>query len=144
MARAMGSFRRLFRRCASVVAVLLLALARAVVADEAENVAEVAGFRGEVTGEVKSAQADGRQFVLAIARAEFDPASSALKDNAPLVGKQLTIGVRMPKKDGVGYPHPDDVAYIQTLKPGMTITVKIFAPQSNPKVLRIQAPGKST
>ena len=118
-------------------------LARAT-ADEVENIKEVAGFRGQVTGTVKSAQADGRAFVLAISTAEFDPASSDLKENAPLVGKDLTIGVRMPKNpDGVGYPHPDDVAYLKTLKPGMVITVKIFATRSSPRVLRIQSPGKS-
>ena len=45
--------------------------------------------------------------------------------------------------DGVGYPHPDDVAYLKTLQPGMVITVKIFATRSSPRVLRIQSPGKS-
>jgi hypothetical protein len=124
-----------------LVSLVLISGARA---DEVENAKEVEGFWGTVTGEVKSAQADGRAFVLTITKAEFDPASSALKDNAPLIGKELTIGTRMPKTpQEVSYPHADDVAYIKTLKPGMRITVKIFAPRSSPRVLRIQAPGKS-
>ena len=125
----------------AVVGMVLLVGAKA---GEAENGPEVAGFRGEVTGKVKSAQADGRVFVLAINKAEVDPANSSLKESAPLLGKELSIGVRMPKNaDGVAFPHPDDVAYIKTLKPGMVITVKIFAVHSNPQVLRIQSPGQS-
>ncbi len=111
--------------------------------NEVQNPQEVAGFRGQVTGTVKSALPDGPSFVLAISKAEADPATSDLKEGAPLVGKELTIGVRMPKNAaGVAGPHPDDVAYIKTLKPGMSITVKIFAPRANPRVLRIQGPGQ--
>ena len=135
-----GTFHRFWRLAVALAGLVLLSGARA---DEVENPKEVAGFWGLVTGQVKSAQADGRAFVLVITKAEFDPASSALKVNAPLIGKELTIGTRMPKKDEVSYPNPDDVAYIKTLKPGMAITVKIFAPRSSPQVLRIQAPGKS-
>ena len=125
----------------TVIGMVLLAGARA---DEVENGPAVAGFRGEVMGKVKSAQADGRAFVLAISKAEVDPASSSLKEGAPLLGKELNIGVRMPKNaDGVASLHADDVAYIKTLKPGMVITVKIFAPRANPQVLRIQGPGQS-
>ena len=124
----------------AVIGIVLLVGAKA---DEVENGPEVAGFRGEVTGRVKSAQADGRAFVLAISKAEVDSASS-LKESAPLLGKELNIGVRMPKSaDGVASPHADDVAYIKTLKPGMVITVKIFAPRASPQVLRIQGPGQS-
>ncbi len=127
-----------------VPALIGLVLLSCAWADEVENAQEVAGFWGQVTGQVKSAQADGLAFVLTITKAEFDPAASALKDNAPLIGKELTIGTRMPKTpEGVSHPHADDVAYIKTLKPGMVIAVKIFAPRSSPKVLRIQAPGKS-
>ena len=127
-----------------MMALAVLALHAGAQANEVENAQEVAGFWGQVTGTVKSAQADGGGFVLAINKAEVDPARSSLKESAPLLGKELTIGVRMPKNAaGVASPHPDDVAYIKTLKPGMVITVKIFAPRANPRVSRIQAPGQS-
>jgi hypothetical protein len=120
---------------------LLLAGAKA---DEVQNGAEVAGFRGQVTGTVKSAQPDGRAFVLAINKAEVDAASSTLKEGTPLLGKELSLGVRMPRNaEGVAGPHADDVAYIKTLKPGMVITVKIFSVHDKPQVLRIQGPGQS-
>ena len=127
------------------VAMIGMALQVGAAATEPENVPEAVGFWGQVTGTVKSAQDDGRCFVLVVSKAEVDPAASALKDSAPMVGKELEIGVRMPRKktDGVASPHADDVAYIKTLKPGMVITVTIFAPRSNPKVLRIQEPGKT-
>ncbi len=67
------------------------------VAAEVENPQEVAGFFGQVTGTVKSVQPNDPSFVLAVTKAEPDPATSTLKDGAPLVGKQLTFGVRMPK-----------------------------------------------
>jgi len=67
-----------------VVALMSVVLVLGARADEVENPKEVEGFWGTVTGEVKSAQADGRAFVLTITKAEFDPASSALKDNAPI------------------------------------------------------------
>jgi hypothetical protein len=127
-----------------VIAAIGMVLPGGAKANEVENGPEVAGFRGEVTGKVKSAQADGGCFVLSISKAELDPANSTLKEGAPLVGKELIIGVRMPKNaDGVSSPHPDDMAYIKTLKPGMGIKVKIFAVHSNPRVLRIQGPGRS-
>src|SRR4051794_16921071 len=120
-----------------LVALALLCFGKATAA-EVENPAEVAGFIGQVTGTVKSVQPNEPSFVLAVTKAEADPATSTLKDGAPLVGKELTFGVRMPKTDGVGHPHPDDTAYIKTLKPGMAITVKVFAPKSSPRVLRIR------
>jgi hypothetical protein len=127
-----------------VMAVIGMVLLVGVKADEVENGPPVASFRGEVTGRVKSAQADGQAFVLTISKAEVDAASSSLKESAPLLGKELSIGVRMPKNaDGVASPHADDVAYIKTLKPGIVITVKIFSVHSNPQVLRIQGPGQS-
>lgn len=132
-----------FRAFLSLAAGFVLAVGAN--ATEVENGPEVAGFRGEVTGAVKSAQEDGRVFVLVIKKAEVDAAgTSSLKDSAPLLGKELSIGVRMPKNaDGVGSPHPDDVAYIKTLKPGMVISVRIFSVHNNPQVLRIQSPGHS-
>lgn len=131
--------RRLF-----VMAIAATSLLVSAAADEPENIPEAAGFRGQVTGTVKSAQDDGRCFVLVVSKAEVNPSASAMKDSAPMIGKELKIGVRMPKKpDGVSYPHADDVAYIKTLKPGMVITVKLFAPRSNPKILRIECPGTS-
>lgn len=126
-----------------LVALLALGFVMQVHAEgtEVQNAEEVAGFRGEVTGTVKSTQPDKPNFVLAISKAEVGP-SSTLKDGAPLLGKELTIGVRMPKSiEGVASPHPEDVAYIKTLKPGTVITVKIFSVRNNPRVLRIQAPG---
>src|SRR5262249_49180851 len=128
----------------NLVALLGIALLASANADEVQNGPEVAGFRGQVTGSVKSAQADGRAFVLAISKAEVDLASSTLKEGTPLLGKELSIGVRMPKNaEGVAGPHADDVAYIKTLKPGMVISVKIFSVHNSPQVLRIQAPGQT-
>lgn len=115
-----------------------------VVAAEVENPQEVAGFFGQVTGTVKAVQPNDPSFVLAVTKAEADPATSTLKDGTPLVGKQLTFGVRMPKTpDGVSHPHMEDTAYVKTLKVGMVITVKVFAPRSSPRVLRIREPGQS-
>jgi len=125
----------------SLAAMVLMADAEA---NEAENIPEAAGFWGQVTGVIKSAQEDGQCFVLTVSKAEVDPATSILKNSAPMISKELVIGVRMTKKpDGVSYPNAEDVAYIKTLKPGMVITVKLFTPRSNPKALRIQCPGKS-
>jgi hypothetical protein len=110
---------------------------------EVQNAPEVAGFRGEVTGTVKSTEPDKPNFVLAISKAEPAAENSTLKDGAPLIGKELTLGVRMPRNaEGVGAPHPDDIAYIKTLKPGMVITVKIFSVHDKPRVMRIQGPGQ--
>src|SRR4051812_40953718 len=136
------TLRRSFPRFLAL-AVAGLLLLRSASAAEVENPAEVAGFIGQVTGTVKSVRPNDPSFVLAVSKAEADPATSTLKDGAPLVGKQLTFGVRMPKTNEVVHPHPDDVAYVKTLKPGMVISVKVFAPRSSPRVLRIREPGQS-
>ena len=60
-----------------------------------------------------------------------------------MVGKELTLGTRMPKKDGVGSPHTDDVAYIKTLNPGDKIVIDVFAVRSDPSILRMTKPGES-
>jgi hypothetical protein len=136
-------FSRLLLSRLSLFAALGIAWLGNAVAAEVENPAEVAGFIGQVTGAVKSVQPGAPSFVLAVTKAEADPTTSTLKDGAPLVGKELTFGVRMPKTDGVAHPHADDTAYVKTLKPGMVITVKVFAPRSSPRVLRIREPGQS-
>jgi hypothetical protein len=103
---------------------------------------EAVGFHGTATGTVKSVQADGCAFVLTVSSAKAADAST-VKDTAPMIGKSLTLGTRMPRdKNGTPHNHPDDVAYIKSLKPGSTITVKIFAVKADPTVLRIQEPGK--
>ena len=59
------------------------------------------------------------------------------------IGRQdRGAGVRMPIKDGKPQPHPDDVAYIKSLKAGMSIRLKIFAVRGNMKSLRMQGPGE--
>src|SRR5580765_4196002 len=103
---------------------------------------EAVGFWGTVTGVVKSAQADGKAFVLTVSKAEPDEKNSKIKDTAPMIGKALTICTRMPVKDGKPTFKEEDVAYIKTLKPGMSITAKIFAVRADPRVLRLQAPGQ--
>jgi hypothetical protein len=105
---------------------------------------EVVGFWGTVTGTVKSARPDGMSFVLTISKAEADEQHSTVKDTAPMIGKNVTLGTRMPRKDGKPSANPEDIAYIKTLKPGTTITIKIFAVQADPTVMRIQGPGTST
>jgi hypothetical protein len=109
----------------------------------ADTPKEAVGFWGTVSGKVKAARPDGMSFVLTISDAQPDDSKSKVKDGAPMVGKDITLGTRMPRKNGVPYPSEEDVAYIKTLKPGMMITVKIFAVISNPRVLRIQEPGKA-
>ena len=101
---------------------------------------EAVGFRGTVEGKVKSTGTDGTSFVLTITKADPEE-KSAIKDGGPMVGKEITLGVRMPRKDGKPYPSPEDIAWIKTLKPGTAIRVKVFAVSSAPTVLRIQGPG---
>jgi len=104
---------------------------------------EAVGFWGTVTGAVKSAQKDGASFVLKVATAEPDEKKNKAADPAAIVGKELTLAVRMPRKDGKPYPSEEDVAYIKSLKPGMTIRVKVFAVMGDPRILRIQSPGET-
>ena len=103
---------------------------------------EAVGFTGTVTGKVKSAQADGLSFVITVSKAEADAQKSDVKNTAPMVGKDLTLGTRMPRKDGKPTPHEEDIAYIKSLKPGDVITIKVFAVHSAPTVLRMQGPGE--
>jgi hypothetical protein len=102
---------------------------------------EAVGFMGTATGAVKSAQKDGSSFVLVISSAEPNE-QSAVKNGAAMVGKEITLGVRMPRKDGKPTQHVDDVAWIKTLKPGQVVKVKIFAVRADPSVLRITEPGQ--
>jgi hypothetical protein len=114
------------------------------VAAHAATPKEAVGFFGTVTGVVKSTAADGSFFVLTVSKAVADESRSAVKDTAPMVGKDLHLGTRMPKtKEGVPHPNPDDVAYIKTLKPGDVIAVKVFAVQADPRVLRMLKPGET-
>jgi hypothetical protein len=99
-------------------------------------------FRAIVTGEVKSAKPDGLSFMLTVAKADGDAVNNTGIEPTELVGKTVTLGVRMPVKDGKPQPHPDDVAYIKSLKAGMSIRVKIFAVRGNIKSLRMQGPGE--
>jgi hypothetical protein len=99
-------------------------------------------FRATVTGEVKSAKPDGLSFMLTVAKADGDAVNNTGVESAELVGKAVALGVRMPVKDGTPQPHPDDVAYIKSLKAGMLIRVKIFAVRGNMKSLRMQGPGE--
>src|SRR6185503_1090483 len=124
--------------------VTFIALVLLLSAAQAPTPKEAVGFWGTVTGVVKSAQADGKSFVLTVSKAEADEKNSKIKDTAPMIGKALSIGTRMPVKDGKPSFKEEDVAYIKTLKPGMSITAKIFAVRSDPRVLRLQAPGQST
>jgi len=103
---------------------------------------EAVGFWGTVTGTVKSARPDGTSFVLKVSAAEPDEKQNSAKNPPGMVGKEITLGVRMPRKDGKPYPSAEDVAYIKTLKPGMKIKVKMFAVKADPTVLRIQGPGE--
>lgn len=121
---------------AAILTSLLLALTAS-----AANPKETVGFMGSATGTVKSAQKDGSSFVLAITSAEPND-QSAVKDGKAMAGKQITLGVRMPRKDGKPTQHPDDVAWIKTLKPGQVVKVKIFAVKADPSVLRITEPGE--
>ena len=106
---------------------------------------EAVGFWGKVSGTVKSAQADGLSFVFTVSKAEADATNNTAKDPAAMVGKDLTLGTRMTKKDGKNpTPNDADVAFIKTLKPGMTADLEIFAVKADPTVLRIKKPGQIT
>ena len=127
-------FMRMGLRCVVVVVAMVVGMVRGA------TPAEAVGFFGVATGKVKSAQADGTSFVMTVLSAEPDE-KSAVKDGKPMVGKELTLGVRMPKTNGVAGPHPEDVAFVKTLKPGMEVTVTIFALRADATVLRITKPG---
>jgi hypothetical protein len=118
-------------------------VAPAATATAAATPKEAVGFAGTVTGTVKSARADGASFVLTVTTAEPDDKASGVKDGKPMAGKDLTLGTRMPRKDGVPHPSEEDVAYIKSLKVGTAVTVKVFAVRADPAVLRIQGPGRA-
>ena len=115
------------------------------VAAEAGNPVEANGFRGNVTGAVKSAQHSGMSFVLTIAEAKADPRYAAKNDGSKLIGKTITLGVRTiltaPGAKTTA-PSADDIAFIKTLKPGKRINVDIFSVTRAPDIMRIQKPGK--
>jgi len=123
------------------VAVVALFFAVASLSAQAATPNEAVGFFGIVTGVVKSRAEDGTSFVLTVSKAEPSE-KSTVKDSAPMVGKDLTLGTRMPRKDGVASPHVEDVAYIKTLNPGDKIVVQVFAVHSDPSILRIVKPGE--
>src|ERR1051325_5153628 len=91
----------------------------------ADTPKEAVGFFGNITGTVKSVKPDGTSFTLQISAAEPSD-KSLIKDPKPMIGKIVSLGTRMPKTNGVAHNHPDDVAYIKSLKPGDQITVTIF------------------
>lgn len=108
------------------------------------NPVEANGFRGNVTGTVKSAQRSGLSFELTISEAKADPRYAAKNDGSKIIGKIINLGVRTPAIPGTKgtAPSADDIAFIKSLKAGMQINVDIFALQGRPNVLRIQKPGK--
>jgi hypothetical protein len=108
------------------------------------NPVEANGFRGNVTGAVKSPQRTGLSFDLTISEAKADPRYAAQNDGSKLIGKTITLGVRTPIVPGTKTtaPSADDVAFIKTLKAGMHINVDIFSTHARPNILRIQKPGK--
>lgn len=130
------------RICLALAVVgLVLLLDRA----EAANPPEVNGFRGNVTGTVKSAMPDGLSFVLTVSEAKADPKYADMNDGAKMIGKSITLGVRTPlvaPGAKTTAPAPDDIAFIKTLKAGMKINVDIFSLLKAPNVMRIQKPGK--
>jgi hypothetical protein len=134
----MKSIKVPLRLCVTILAVVL---GVAGTSNVGATPKEAVGFWGTVTGNVKSARPDGSSFVLTVSRAQPDETKSAVKDATPMVGKDLTLGTRMPKKDGKPSPNPEDITYIKSLQAGTSITVKIFAVQADPRVLRIQGPG---
>jgi hypothetical protein len=108
------------------------------------NPVEANGFRGNVTGTVKSAQHSGLAFDLKISAAKADPRYAAKNDGSKLVGKTINLGVRTPVVPGTKATAPavEDVAFIKSLKAGMHINVDIFANYARPNILRIQKPGE--
>jgi hypothetical protein len=108
------------------------------------NPVEANGFRGNVTGTVKSAQRSGLSFDLTLSEAKADARYAATNDGSKIVGKTISLGVRTPIVPGTKTtaPSADDVAFIKTLKAGMHINVDIFATHARPNILRIQKPGK--
>lgn len=125
------------------VAVVGFWLVVASLSAQAATPSEAVGFFGMVTGVVKTRVEDGTSFVLTVTTAVADEKTSKVKDTAPMVGKDLTLGTRMPKKDGQASPHVEDVAYIKTLNPGDKIVIQVFAVRSDPSILRMVKPGES-
>ena len=122
------------------VAIIALLVSLPLVSQAADTPKEAVGFFGTATGVVKSAKADGTSFVLTVTKAVVDEKRSTVKDASKLAGKEITLGTRMPRKDNKPTPHEDDIAYIKTLKPGMNISIKVFAVRSDPSVLRMEGP----
>lgn len=58
------------------------------------NPIEANGFRGNVTGVVKSAQSSGLSFVLTVSEAKAAAEYAAKNDGSKLIGKTITLGVR--------------------------------------------------
>lgn len=130
------------RICPALEMVVLLLLLDGIAA---ANPPEVNGFRGTVTGTVKSAMPNGLSFVLTISEAKADPKYAATNDGSQIIGKDVTLGVRTPvvaPGSKVTAPAPDDVAFIKTLKVGMKIHADIFSVFKSPNLMRIQKPGK--
>jgi hypothetical protein len=74
------------------------------------------GFRGNVTGVAKSAQSSVAAFVLTISEAKADARFAATNDGSKLIGKSITLGVRMvraPPGSQNAVPAADDVAFIK-------------------------------
>ena len=109
------------------------------------NPPEVNGFRGNVTGTVKSAMPNGLSFVLTLSEAKADPKYAATNDGSKIIGKHVTLGVRTPlvaPGSKATAPAPEDIAFIKTLKAGMRINVDVFSLLKAPNVVRIQKPGR--
>ena len=104
---------------------------------------EAVGFAGSITGTVTSRADDGTSFRLKVSKAVADESKSKVKDTDAMIGKELTLGTRMPRTDGKAHNHPDDVAYIKSLKVGDEIVVQVFAVHSDPSVLRMTKPGEA-
>jgi hypothetical protein len=133
----------MFRKIGWIVAVLAVAVfvwpARG--EPRKDNPKEATGFFGDVVGTVSSRPDDGTSVNLTVEAVSPDPDKSNA-DAQHMLGQELCIGTRLPRdKDGKPRPSAEDVAWVKTLKPGMKVTIPLFAAKADPNVLRMTKPG---
>jgi hypothetical protein len=95
------------------------------------------GFRGTITGTVKSVE--GGTAAITVEKAEPDPGST-VKDGSVLAGKDVAVSARWKTAHAVD---PESKAYIQSLKAGDRVTLTVFW-EAKPQKLRLAKPPAPT
>ncbi len=95
------------------------------------------GFKGTITGTVKSVE--GKTAIITVEKAEPEK-GSAVKDGSVLVGKDVAVSARWKSAHEVD---PESRAYIQSLKAGDRVTIAVFW-EAKPQALRLAKPPAPT